>query len=290
MLPSLKARLQTLLLAAMAALLAFALHDWWRGRDADDAHIRTERAHRLAIAARGEPLPGTPDLSSLPQRLASEGLPLGAPVLIRIFKREFELEVWLKRDGRFRRFATYPVCRWSGRLGPKITQGDKQAPEGFYTVDARALNPASRWHRSFNLGFPNLFDRAHHRTGTYLMVHGGCSSVGCYAMTNPVIDELWRLVTAALKGGQKAFQVQVFPFRMTDLSLARRASSPHHAFWSDLKQGSDLFDQHALPPRVHLCRGRYAFEPPTPDADGSAPIEARCPQEASAAGAGRTVP
>ena len=99
---------------------------------------------------------------------------------LRIFKREFELELWMKREDRFHRFAVYPICRWSGDLGPKLAQGDWQAPEGFYTVDAKALNPTSRWHRSFNLGFPNLFDRTHQRTGNYLMVHGGCSSTGCF--------------------------------------------------------------------------------------------------------------
>ena len=142
---------------------------------------------------------------------------------MRVFKREFELELWMKRDDTFHRFAVYPICRWSGRLGPKLAEGDAQAPEGFYTVDAKALNPASRWHRSFNLGFPNAYDRSHQRTGSFLMVHGGCSSIGCYAMTDAVVDEIWRLVTAALGKGQPRFQVQVFPFRMTAENMAQRA-------------------------------------------------------------------
>ena len=88
-------------------------------------------------------------------------------------------------EGRpLRRFATYPICLWSGRLGPKLREGDRQAPEGFYTVSAEQLNPNSRWHRSFSLGFPNAFDQAHGRTGSFIMVHGGCPSIGCYAMTD----------------------------------------------------------------------------------------------------------
>jgi murein L,D-transpeptidase YafK len=239
--------------------------------------IRAERAKRWTLASTGQTLPGTPDLQNLSGRLASQGVALGAPVFMRIFKREFELEVWLKRDGRFHRFATYPICMWSGNLGPKLQQGDRQAPEGFYTVDASALNPASKYHRSFNLGFPNAFDRAHGWTGSLLMVHGNCLSIGCYAMTDPVIDEIWTLVTAALKSGQKRFQVQIFPFRMTDANMARRAASADAPFWRQLKEGHDLFEQHQVPPEVSVCRGRYVFRSAGADKDGSAAIGSSCP-------------
>jgi murein L,D-transpeptidase YafK len=264
------------LIALGASLLALGSASIWTG-DLEHELIRMQRTYRATVAGFGLALPGTPDLGDLPGRLKAHGLALGTPVFIRIFKREFELEVWLLRDGRFHRFATYPVCRWSGALGPKIAQGDRQAPEGFYTVDEQALNPASRWHRSFNLGFPNAFDRAHGRTGSLLMVHGGCGSIGCYAMTNPVIDEIWRLVTAALRGGQKRFQVQVFPFRMTDGNLDRHAASPLAPFWRELKVGHDLFEADLLPPKVRVCDGRYAFEPAGSPNDGSTPIEAVCP-------------
>ena len=137
-------------------------------------------------------------------------------MFLRIFKLESELEIWMEKDGRYQKFATYPICLWSGRLGPKLREGDRQAPEGFYAVTKEELNPNSRWHRSFSLGFPNAFDRAQGRTGSFIMVHGGCQSVGCFAMTNDVVDEIWRLVTAALDQGQPAFNVQVFPFRMTE--------------------------------------------------------------------------
>src|SRR4029079_14538963 len=174
-------------------------------------------------------------LTQFTQRLAENGVAQGAPILIRIFKREFELELWMQRAGVFPRFAIYPICRWSGRLGPKLQQGDGHAPEGFYTVDASALNPNSSWHRSFNLGFPNAFDRANGRTGSLIMVHGGCASVGCFAMTNAQIDEIWRLVTAALANGQKRFHVHVFPFRMTEQNLARRERAPWAPFWRELE-------------------------------------------------------
>jgi murein L,D-transpeptidase YafK len=233
-------------------------------------------------AVKGAPLPGTPDLDDLGGRLAAHGLVLGAPVFIRIFKYEFELELWMKRDDRFHRFAAYPICRWSGELGPKLVQGDSQAPEGFYTVDAKALNPTSRWHRSFNLGFPNALDRAHQRTGSHLMVHGGCSSTGCYAMTNPVIDEIWRIVTAAFKGGQRRFHVHVFPFRMSAENLNLRTHMRWAEFWRDLKPGHDAFEASQLPPRVWVCQGRYAFSSSVPSSDGSHEIEARCPPGADA--------
>lgn len=263
-------------LLAVAVLIAvvpsrYALVDW------DGMDIDAERARRWGQARLGQSLPGTPDLGNLDRRLAEQGLAAGAPVFIRIFKREFELELWMKRDGRFHRFAVYPICRWSGRLGPKLQEGDWQAPEGFYTVDAKALNPNSQYHRSFNLGFPNAFDRAQQRTGSLIMVHGACASVGCFAMTDPVIDELWRLVTAALKGGQKRFHVHVFPFRMTDQNLDARSHVVWAAFWENLKQGYDVFDATQLPPRIAACRQSYSVLPALPGSDGSHEIGAECP-------------
>ena len=247
----------------------------------DDAVIAHQRAQRRFRATWGLPLPGTPDLANLSRRLAENAVVQGAPVFVRIFKQEFELELWMKRDGVFHRFATYPICRWSGGLGPKIQQGDRQAPEGFYTVDARSLNPNSRWYRSFNLGFPNAYDLAHKRTGSLIMVHGGCGSVGCFAMTNGQIDEIWRLITAAFDGGQKRFQVQVLPFRMSDEKLARYSGHPAAAFWRMLKRGNDLFEANLLPPRVHVCKGEYGFDAAGPYKDGDGLIENRCPVAAA---------
>ncbi|MGD9668465.1 MAG: hypothetical protein AB7U75_05340 [Hyphomicrobiaceae bacterium] len=238
--------------------------------------IAAKRAAYRALWALGQTLPGTPDLAALDQRLAASGFTLAQPILIRIYKRDFELEIWKAKDGRFHHFATYPICRWSGRLGPKLKQGDRQSPEGFYAVGKNQLNPNSRWHRSFNLGFPNLYDRVHGRTGSFLMVHGGCSSVGCYAVTNAAIDEIWRLVTSALDGGQHRFQVQAFPFRMTEDNLAAKTDDPLYPFWQSLKKGSDVFEATGLPPRVRLCKGEYVFLPGSNIHSARHPILAAC--------------
>jgi murein L,D-transpeptidase YafK len=194
--------------------------------------------------------------------LADAGFALGAPAHVRIYKRESLLEVWLgKPAGRFALFRSYPICKWSGTLGPKLAEGDRQAPEGFYRITLRQLNPASRPHRAFNLGFPNAFDRALGRTGSALMVHGGCSSVGCYAMTDPQIDEIYTIIDAALAAGQAEVDVAIFPFRLTETALQAEAHSPWLAFWQNLKQGADLFELTGTPPAVGTCDGAYRFGP-----------------------------
>jgi murein L,D-transpeptidase YafK len=235
----------------------------------EENEIARDKARRLVRFRLGEPLPGTPDLDRLDERLKEKGLAMGAPVFIRIFKEEHELELWLETGGRFVLLSTYPICRWSGGLGPKHREGDRQSPEGFYLVGRNQLNPNSRWHRSFNLGFPNALDRSHGRTGSFLMVHGGCTSIGCYAMTDPVIDEIWRIVNAAFDKGQPAFEVHVFPFRMAEEKLARRPGHPARDFWVDLKPAYDAFEQSRVPPRIGVCQGRYvvATAPATPADD-----------------------
>jgi murein L,D-transpeptidase YafK len=244
----------------------------------DRVRINMTRMEYQALHRSGVPLPGTPDLARLEARLTEQGVAVGAPIFIRIFKLESELELWVEKEGSFVHFATYPICLWSGRLGPKIKEGDRQAPEGFYTVAAEQLNPNSRWHRSFNLGFPNEFDRAKARTGSFLMVHGGCSSIGCYAMTDRVVDEIWGFVTTALDKGQARIPVHVFPFRMTERNVEARKAYPHAKFWVDLKTGYDLFEKSRLPPVVSVCEGRYVFEDGSP-ATIASPVEKRCPPE-----------
>ena len=109
------------------------------------------------------------------------------------------------------------------------------------------------------------------------MVHGGCSSVGCFAMTNAVVDEIWKLVTDALSNGQKRFQVEVFPFRMTPDRMEGYAGHPALPFWTELQAGHDLFEKTGIPPEVSVCKGSYAFEPGRPGSDGSRPVDERCP-------------
>lgn len=258
---------------------AFFLTSWKEiFSDIDDKVIRAERATRYYTQRVGLTLPGTPDLANLSGRLADQNLKLGAPLFMRIFKRSFELEIWLKRGGTFHHFATYPICGYSGRLGPKYKEGDRQAPEGIYTVAKNQLNPNSRWHRSFNLGYPNAFDRSHGRTGSFLMVHGGCRSIGCYAMTNDVIDEIWTLINASFDNGQRRFQVQAFPFRMSQSAMVRRKTHRQYKFWSELKVGYDLFEKTRIPPTASACRKSYRFKTGRTGSDGSARVRNACPK------------
>jgi len=204
-----------------------------------------------------------------PQMLAlieKKGMSKESPILARIFKEESELEIW-KQDstGQFALLKTYPICRWSGELGPKIKEGDRQAPEGFYTITPGQLNPNSSYYLSFNMGYPNAFDRAHGRTGAQLMVHGDCSSRGCYAMTDEQIGEIYALARESFFGGQHAFQIQAYPFRMTPLNMAKHRNSPHLAFWKMLKQGYDHFEVSRHEPKVNVCDRRYVFDAEAPN-------------------------
>ncbi len=204
-------------------------------------------------------------LKPLPAALVAEierkDMSKESPILVRLFKQEAEFEVWKQdRSGRFALLKTYPICRWSGELGPKIKEGDRQAPEGFYTITPAQMNPKSQFHLAFNLGYPNAYDRAHGRTGASLMVHGDCSSRGCYAMTDEQVSEIYALGRESFFGGQRAFQVQAFPFRMNPLNMARHRNNPHMPFWKNLKQGYDHFEVTRQQPKVDVCEKRYVFD------------------------------
>ena len=236
------------------------------------ARVENQRAY----AEGKETLPGTPDLSAFPERLEKAGQKIGNPIHIRIFKAEAELEVWMRKDvaSPYELFATYPVCNWSGTLGPKLAEGDKQTPEGFYTVSRRQLHRIGRWPRSLNLGFPNVYDQSLARTGSYILVHGGCSSVGCFAMTSPVIEEIYRLARAVIYKGQTYVPVHVFPFRMTEANLKKHNKHEWHGFWQNLKEGYDAFEQTHVPPRVRVCQGQYEFDRIAPGEVGlQSPLE-----------------
>jgi murein L,D-transpeptidase YafK len=195
------------------------------------------------------------------RRLADKALTAGSAVMIRIFKQESQLELWMLKGGRFELFETYPICFWSGKLGPKNREGDRQAPEGFYRVDVSQLRLKGRNARSFYIDFPNALDRSLGRTGSAIMVHGSCHSIGCFAMTDPAMEEIFSLVETALYGGQDGIDVQAFPFRMTPTNLAAHAQSPWHGYWLNLKEGYDAFEETHVPPRVSTCGGRYVIEP-----------------------------
>jgi len=207
--------------------------------------------------------------------LKAKNMEKDSPILMRIFKEEAELEVWKQDDsGRFALLRTYPICRWSGELGPKIKTGDRQAPEGFYTITPGLMNPDSSQYLAINTGFPNAYDRANSRSGAFLMIHGGCSSAGCYAMTDEQIAEIYALAREAFFGGQRSFQLQAYPFRMTPLNMARHRNSPHTAFWRMIKEGYDHFEVTRLEPKVDVCEKRYIFD--ADSADRFSPAE-RCP-------------
>jgi murein L,D-transpeptidase YafK len=192
--------------------------------------------------------------------MSSKRMSRTSPVMARIFKEEGKLEVWKQKDnGRYDIIASYDICKFSGKLGPKFVEGDRQAPEGFYTVRPAQMNPNSKFHLSFNIGYPNAYDRANGRTGAHLMVHGDCSSSGCYSMNNGPMEEIYAFARDAFQGGQTEFQIQAFPFRMTAANMKRYRSDPNYAFWEMLKEGYDHFEITKVPPKVDVCEKRYVF-------------------------------
>jgi murein L,D-transpeptidase YafK len=204
-----------------------------------------------------------------------------SPILARIFKEEAEMEIWKKtRDGEFALLKTYPICRWSGDLGPKKKEGDRQAPEGFYTITPGQMNPASNYFLAFNTGYPNAYDRSWGFTGGDLMVHGDCSSRGCYAMTDEQIQEIYALARDSFFGGQKSFQLAAFPFRMTALNMAKHRNNQNFAFWKMIKEGYDHFEATHQEPKVAVCEKRYVFDPAAPE-NASKPLRfdarGKCP-------------
>ena len=227
-----------------------------------------------------------PHLAPIPKEtrmlLGRKGMTTSQPIFIRIFKAESELEVWKQRpDGYFHLFKTYPICNWSGDLGPKLRQGDKQAPEGFYRVNKHMMNPNSRFHLSFDLGYPNAFDKSQGRTGDFLMVHGKCRSAGCYAMTDALMEEIYAITREAFNGGQKVFHVHAFPFRMTSQNMNRFTKNRNFRFWRTLKQGHDYFETTRKIPNIQVCQGRYhvnvEWNGPRLDPRGPCPLFSRGP-------------
>ncbi|MEP5779521.1 MAG: murein L,D-transpeptidase family protein [Hyphomicrobiales bacterium] len=201
-----------------------------------------------------------PITSSLIKEMARINVDKRDAIFIRIFKKEAELEVWKKTsNGRYALLKTYEICAWSGELGPKFKEGDRQAPEGFYKVSPAQMNPNSSFHLSFNLGFPNSYDKSHERTGSFLMVHGACSSAGCYSMEDEQIEEIYALAREAFLGGQEKFQVHAFPFRMTAENMALFRDNEFMPFWRTLKVGYEHFELTKVAPKVDACNRGYIF-------------------------------
>jgi murein L,D-transpeptidase YafK len=241
--------LRQLLRAVLIGLLIGGAIYWWRWQHARVGRIEEVRQR---VAPR------------LQQELEALGASLGDPLLIRIFKESHELEVWIRpqKADNFLLFRIYHTVLFSGKLGPKLAEGDSQAPEGFYEVTSDALNPLSGRHLAFDIGFPNNFDRAHGRTGSCIMVHGGRDSAGCFAVTDPAIEEIYLIAEAALRHGQRSFGVHVFPFRMTNERMHTSAKSEWLPFWEKLSEGYLRFEDTHVPPVVHVENGEYKIEEP----------------------------
>ena len=189
-----------------------------------------------------------------------KGVSRNAPTLLRAYKKEAELEIWKqKADGSYVHIKTYPMCRWSGQLGPKSREGDRQVPEGFYAITPGQMNPNSNYYLSFNIGYPNAYDRAHGASGGLIMVHGACSSAGCFSMTDEQIADIYAIARESFAGGQRAIQMQSMPFKMTAENLAKHRLDPNMPFWRQLKKGADMFDVSKQEPSVGLCGRNYGF-------------------------------
>lgn len=236
----------------------------------------TDQVSLATNAKANQPVP-----PKLVAAMAEKDMDLQSPILIRLFKQEAELEVWKQtRSGQFALLKTYPICRWSGDLGPKVREGDRQAPEGFYSINPSQMNPQSAYYLSFNTGYPNAFDKALGRTGSQLMVHGDCSSRGCYAMTDEQIAEIYSLGRESFFGGQKAFQLQAYPFKMTPVNMARHRNNPNMAFWKMIKEGYDHFEVTRQEPKVDFCEKKYVFDAARPADAKRDPVfdaSAKCP-------------
>lgn len=253
-------------MASVALLTASVL---LAGCDTDQVSLATN-------AKANQPVP-----PKLLAAMVEKDMDLQSPILVRLFKQEAELEVWKQaRNGQFALLKTYPICRWSGDLGPKVREGDRQAPEGFYSINPGQMNPQSAYYLSFNTGYPNAFDKALGRTGSQLMVHGDCSSRGCYAMTDEQIAEIYSLGRESFFGGQKAFQLQAYPFKMTPVNMAKHRNNPNMPFWKMIKEGYDHFEVTRQEPKVDFCERKYVFDATkTPDAkrDPVFDASAKCP-------------
>src|SRR3974390_1137135 len=257
------------LVRALVTSAALAAGGLLAGCNSDEVSLATN-------AKANQPVP-----PKLIAEMVAKDMDLQSPILIRLFKQEAELEVWKQdRSGRFALLKSYPICRWSGDLGPKVREGDRQAPEGFYAITPAQVNPQSAYYLSFNTGYPNAYDRSLGHTGSELMVHGDCSSRGCYAMTDEQIAEIYALGRESFFGGQKAFQFQAYPFHMTAFNLAKHRNNPNMLFWKMIKEGSDHFEVSHQEPKVDFCEKKYVFDAiraPNATHDPVFQASAKCP-------------
>ncbi|EHQ28400.1 L,D-transpeptidase family protein [Mucilaginibacter paludis] len=196
----------------------------------------------------------------LEKELNNGGFKAGSPIYIRIFKEEHILEIWVKKDSTYSLFKTYPVCYFSGGFGTKTRINDGKSPEGFYYITPWQLNPVSHYHLAINIGYPNQLEKSKGYTGTDIMIHGHCASIGCYAMTDPLIEEIYTVVYKSLAAGQTAIPLHIFPFKLNATNMKLCAASDYFSFWNNMKAGYDLFESRRIPPVVSVVNKQYAFK------------------------------
>ena len=194
------------------------------------------------------------------KELKTGGFKTGNAIFIRIFKEEHLLEIWIKDHDKYRLFKTYPVCYFSGGPGTKTRMNDGKSPEGFYTIAPRQLNPVSHYHLAINIGYPNQLEKIKGYTGSDIMIHGQCVSIGCYAMTDPLIEEIYTLVYKTFEAGYTVIPLHIFPFKPNTDHMKRYAGSGEFNYWSNIKTGYDLFERKRIPPAVSVVNKRYAFK------------------------------
>lgn len=236
-------------------------HEAIRQPTAWEADYAMPAAARVALAEQAK-------LGEVKQLFAAAAIDFPpAELLLRAFKRERLLEVWASATpgGRMSRIATYEICALSGQLGPKRREGDYQVPEGYYRISY--LWPLSAYHLSMNIGYPNRSDRilGGQSPGSAIMIHGNCASIGCLAMSDERIQELWVMATAMQQRGERV-HVHLFPSMRMDELLGDEAFGDHRDFWLNLREGLELFEQHRRLPRVDVdWQGRYTFAMPGAD-------------------------
>jgi murein L,D-transpeptidase YafK len=188
---------------------------------------------------------------------------------LRALKHERELEVWAgPRGGPLVKVKTYPICAASGEPGPKRQEGDLQVPEGFYSIDL--FNPRSAFHLSMRVSYPNAADRllGYRPLGGAIMVHGNCVSIGCLAIQDGPIEELYVMALDARARMRREVPIHIFPRRLDAEGLAALERHPVATeelvtFWRSLAPAWSLFEQTRRPPRVSVDprTGAYRVRP-----------------------------
>ncbi len=215
-----------------------------------EAHAASKSWHPESVAARE---------IELANEFKERGLKLGSPIFLRVYKQTSEMELWVQRGPRYVHFKTYGICRWSGGLGPKFYEGDRQSPEGLYRITTSDLIVNPRWDRAMNINYPNNFDNLNGRGGSGILIHGGCGSIGCFAIQNENVEDVYGAVRAALRGGQVYVPVLALPFRFSALAPEKDDTLRMNEFWADLRRADLLFERDRLPPVAWICDGRYYF-------------------------------